>query len=134
MRRNAIVLAFASAAVVLGSVSFAGAMVIPTYPRHKTDTASTYTCNSELGYLRRVFPQQIDTVIDERMVTVTPVCEGEDNSLRNDGNVGGLRTRIAENQAMAIALGWVAYEPEDVIGVRMLGDGKAILYVQTSRY
>jgi hypothetical protein len=134
MRKNALALVVATFGVVLASVSIASAAVIPPRPPRDVPDASTYTCGGEVGYLRRVFPEQLEAVIDEREVTITPVCEGVDNAMRNDGNASALRPQIAQNEAMVIALGDAAYEPEDVVGVRMIGEGKVILYVITSRY
>jgi hypothetical protein len=134
MRKNALALVVATFGVVLASVSIASAAVIPPRPPRDNPEVSTYTCGGEVGYLRRVYAEQLEAVIDEREVTITPVCEGVDNAMRNDGNASALRPQIAQNDAMVIALGDAAYEPEDVIGVRMIGEGKVILYVQTSRY
>lgn len=134
MNKNVIVLAAATVAVVLGSIGSAGALSIKSgwkFPKHE---ASTYSCGSELGYLRRVYPEQIDSVLDEDQVSVVPVCEDEDGSLRNAGNAGALRMHIADNEAMVVALGDATYSPEDVVGVRMTGDESIILYVQSSNY
>ena len=49
--------------------------------------------------------------------------------MRNDGNAGALRGAIAHNDALMAALDLRAYEPEDVVGVRMTGDESVILYV-----
>jgi hypothetical protein len=132
MNRHAIVLAIAAAALVAASVAPANALSIKP-PKRAAATPSTYSCGGDLGLLRRVLPEQIDAVFDERQVTVIPVCDGEDAALRNEGNAGAIRSHIAMNDAMVIALGEDAYTAEDVVGVRMLGD-KVVLYVHESNY
>lgn len=91
---------------------------------------STYQCSSELGYLRRVHEDELDMVEDAARVSIVPICEGESYGvMRNDGNAGVLRGVIAGNEALMAALDLRAYEPEDVVGVRMTGDESVILYV-----
>lgn len=135
MKKNAIVLAAATLAVVLGSVGSASALSIKWGPgfNKKHGHASTYSCGDDLGHLRRVFPQEIQSVYDEDRVSVLPICEGEDvGSLRSTGNAGALRKHIAQNEAMVVALGDRDFEPEDVVGVRMTGKDKVILYVYSN--
>ena len=55
-------------------------------------------------------------------------------SLRNEGNAGVLRTHIAQNDAMVIALEEASYDAQDVVGIRMTGDESVILDVHGSNY
>jgi hypothetical protein len=97
----------------------------PTFP-----TKSTYACHNELGYLRRVYEDELDQVDDANRVWVTPVCEGEDYGLmRNEGNAGALRAHIADNDAMMHALLGKNFRPDDVVGIRMTGEDTVILFV-----
>lgn len=132
MNRDAIVLAITTAALVFVTVAPANALSIRP-GRQRPVATTTYNCGADLGFLRRVFAEQIDAVTLEEQVTVTPVCDGEDAALRNEGNAGAIRQHIAMNEAMTIVLGQHAFSAEDVVGVRMLGD-KAVLYVHESNY
>jgi hypothetical protein len=135
MKKNAFVLAAATLAVVLGSVGSASALSIKWGPgfNKKAGHATTYNCGDDLGRLRRVFPQEIQSVYDEDRVSVLPICEGEDvGLLRSEGNAGALRKHIAQNEAMVVALGDRDFGPEDVVGVRMTGKDKVILYVYSN--
>jgi hypothetical protein len=100
--------------------------------RHPRPTAdvSTYHCGNELGYLKRVYEEELDEVTDVEDVSIVPVCENEDYGLmRSDGNAGAIRTHIADNDAMTEALDFANYRADDVVGVRMTGDDTVILYV-----
>jgi hypothetical protein len=91
---------------------------------------SDYDCSDQLGYLRRVYEEQIDLIIDDDRVSVVPVCEGSDYGFfRNAGNVGTLRTHISYNDAIMDALGQRNYDANDVVGVRMIDDDAAIIFV-----
>lgn len=96
---------------------------------------STYSCSSELGYLRRVYEEELDAVSDPHYVSVVAVCQGEDyGALRSEGNAGALRQAIADNDAMTEALFVKGdFRPEDVVGIRMTGEEKVILYVHPFR-
>lgn len=93
-------------------------------------TGSTYECSNELGFLRRVYEEELDGIENPDLVSVIPVCLGEDYGLmRSDGNAGALRRTVAENDAMAWALHLQNFGPDDVVGIRMTGDDSVILYV-----
>ena len=93
-------------------------------------SSSTYSCTTELGYLRRVYEEDLDAIEDPNRVWVTPVCSGEDvGIMRNDGNAGALRGVIADNDALLTALLAKQFRPEDVVGIRMIGDDAVTLYV-----
>lgn len=103
-----------------------------TYPRPKP---GTYNCTAELGHLRRVYEEELDGVRRTERVWVTPVCIGEDvGPIRNEGNSGALRTRIAQNKAMRKALFASKFRPEDVVGIRMMGEDAVTLYVHLFHY
>jgi hypothetical protein len=97
--------------------------------------SSTYTCSNELGLLRRVYEEQLDGIESPLAVSVVPVCLGEDYGLmRTDGNAGALRQAIASNDAMVDALDDKNFLSDDVVGVRMTGEDKVILYVHQFRH
>jgi len=103
--------------------------VVPnqTYPKPKR---STYKCSDDLGYLRRVYNDEIDQVQDEQRVWVRPLCLGEEvGPIRNAGNAGTLRIHIAQNEAMRAALFASNYTADEVVGVRMTGYDSVILFV-----
>ncbi len=96
-----------------------------------TPSGSSYDCTTELGHLFRVYEEELEESDNPNYVVVRPICIGEDYGVfRNDGNVGTLRNVIADNSAMMEALFENGdFDPEDVIGIRLIGEGKVILYV-----
>lgn len=96
----------------------------------KLPNGSTYTCHNELGYLRRVYEEQLDQIHDSNLVWVAPVCMGEDYGLlRSEGNAGALRGHIADNDAIMDALFRKNFRPDDVVGIRMTGEDTVTIYV-----
>lgn len=99
--------------------------------------AETYQrCGWQLGKLRDVRTAQVDAVADRARVKVIPVCQytsivGDQrtNNFLADGNVGGLIGTIGGNAALKASLQAARYEANDVIGIVMLPDHGAILYV-----
>lgn len=93
-------------------------------------SSSTYQCGQEIGYLKRVYEDELAAIDLAGRVAVVPVCENEQfGMLRADGNAGALRTVIAQNDAMMEALNFKAFGADDVIGIRMTGDDSVTLYV-----
>lgn len=104
-------------------------------PRTPTPTVSTYECGNDMGYLRRVYEEQIDQIFDEQQVSIVPICENEDYGLmRSEGNAGAIRQHLAANEAVSDALQTANFLVEDVVGVRMTGEDSAIIYVHTFLY
>ena len=133
-------------AAVVALTSFGGFTAITTtsavalsikYPardpgRHPRYEATTDSCGGELGYLRRVYEEEIDLV--ER-ASIVPICERDDYGLmRSDGNAGALRQHLADNDDIMDALAAANFRVEDVVGVRMTGDESAVIYVHTFFY
>jgi hypothetical protein len=116
-------------AVVSASVATPAVAQFLAAPINPKPNPSTYDCSTELGHLRRVYTAQLDAVEDNTQVWVTPVCLNDDSVFRSEGNAGALRGAIASNDAMLTALFAANYGPEDVVGVRMLGDDKVTLFV-----
>jgi hypothetical protein len=105
-----------------------GILRVPNNPNYPT--RSTYNCTTELGFLRRVYEEQLDQIEDPNRVWVTPVCMGEDYGImRSDGNAGALRKHIAQNKAIVKALFAKRFGPEDVVGIRMMGPDAGTFYV-----
>ena len=93
-------------------------------------SGSTYDCTGELGYLRRVYEEELDEIENPNRVAVVPVCMGESYGvMRSDGNAGALRQAVANNDAMTEALFRKNFEPDDVVGIRMTDIDALILYV-----
>lgn len=136
MKTISSILAAAVAIVALGSgTAYADyGMWKPTHgdrttPRYDPtpSSPSTYKCSGDLGYLRRVYEEEVDFVV---RVSIMPICDTEDYGLmRSEGNAGALRQHIGENEYMLEALFRANYGVDDVVGVRMTGEDKAILYV-----
>jgi hypothetical protein len=96
----------------------------PKLPRR-----STYTRHNELGYLRRVYEEELDLIHDANRVWVTLVC------------MVGLRHAPAAKATPAPCVptlpttvpSWTRYRknfrPDDVVGIRMTGDDAVIIYV-----
>lgn len=91
---------------------------------------STYECSDQLGYLRRVYEAELAEVDDSDLVSVVPICMGESyGMMRSDGNAGALRGIIADSDAMTEALFRKNFVPDDVVGIRMVGDEEVVLFV-----
>jgi hypothetical protein len=90
---------------------------------------STYECTEPLGHLRRVYEHELEEINNPRHVSIMPICIGEDNVFRTDGNAGALRQSIADNEAIMEALFRRNFGAEDVVGVRMIGPEKVLVIV-----
>ena len=128
MKTLSAILATVVAVSSLGfALTAAEAAVVPGKP--KKPTTSTYECGAELGYLRRVYEEEV-AAIEEPWIMA--VCDGEDFGLmRNDGNAGALRNELAANDYVMEALDAANFTVDDVIGIRMTGDEEAVIYVHT---
>ena len=105
------------------------AMQIPsTHPGPGPKGGTHESCDGDLGYLKRVYPAQIEGIDQTTRVWVTELCSGFEG-LRADGNASYLRTTIAQNDALVAVLGSKAYGPDDVYAVQMMGDDTINLYV-----
>jgi hypothetical protein len=92
-------------------------------------------CTAALGHLRRVYEEELEPIANSGNVMIEPICVSEDGMFRNVGNVGTLRVALADNDAIMEALFRKNFGSEDVVGIRMIGDDKAIIYVLPwSRY
>ena len=108
-----------------GPLAVAGAPCRPP-----NGSASTYDCSTQLGYLRRVYEEDLDNIEDPNLVSVVPICVGESYGvMRADGNAGALRNAIADNDAITEALFLKNFGPDDVVGIRMTDDDTATFYV-----
>lgn len=93
-------------------------------------SGTTYDCTTELGYLRRVYEEELEPIENPNRVAVVPVCMGESYGvMRSEGNAGALRQAVADNDAMTEALFRKNFEPDDVVGIRMTDFDALILYV-----
>lgn len=92
--------------------------------------SSADNCGDQLGYMKRVYPEQVQGVDDSYRVWVTEFCQGSD-LLSSDGNAAYLRPTIAQNDVLVSVLSDKGFFPEDVIAVRMMGDDTINLYVHT---
>jgi hypothetical protein len=128
-------LALTVAVAALGSslapaFALEGVHFVPGKP--KPGTPSTYKCGSDLGYLRRVYEDQVAGIVD---ASIVPICEDDDYGLmRSEGNAGAIRQELAANGDVMDALDLANFNIEDVVGVRMTGDDSAIIYVHTFHY
>ena len=85
-------------------------------------------CQDHLGGLKRVTPAELAGVVESQRVWVTEYCMNH-FELPDDGNAGGLRATIADNDAMVRALRQKGYSAGDVFAVKMTGDDTVTLYV-----
>lgn len=91
---------------------------------------TTYRCTDQLGYLRRVYEDELEVIDNPDYVSIFPICSTESYGIfRTEGNAGSLREAIADNDAMTEALFLKNFGPEDVVGVRMTGPASLILFV-----
>jgi hypothetical protein len=92
--------------------------------------SSTYSCTSPISHLRRVYEDELEVIDNPQYVSIMPICETETYGVfRSTGNAGALRSVIADNEAMMEALFRKEFTAEDVVGVRMTGEDKVILFV-----
>ena len=86
-------------------------------------------CTAPLTHLRRVYEEELEAIDNPVNVTIVPICLGADGMFRNDGNAGTLRLAIADNEALMEALFRGNFGSDDVIGIRLVGEDKAVVYV-----
>jgi len=131
---NKLILAFAAVATLTSIPTFITipAQAASTCPEQRCPkphgSTETYSCDSDLGYLRQVYKPQVAGIDDDHRVWVTELCP-DFGMLRNEGNAAYLTTTIAANDVLVDALGRKAYRPEDVFAVQMMGDDTINLYV-----
>ncbi len=124
------IIAAATALAVFTGAAQAQRTASPNYKAPNPTPAAEYHCADQLGLLRRVYEEELDAVQSPERVWVTPICEGEDSGpIRNAGNSGALRAHIAQNPAMLEALFASNFDPEDVVGIYMMGEDAVTLYV-----
>lgn len=116
---------------VVTGVAYAQCSPTATFcPPSQNPSGSTYSCTNELGYLRRVYEEDLEAIENPNLVSIVPVCMGESYGvMRADGNAGALRQAIADNDAMTEALDLKSFGSDDVVGIRMTGEDAVILYV-----
>jgi hypothetical protein len=96
-------------------------------------SSSEEECSYQLNYMPRVTRAHIES-IQNTHVYLIPVCEdgfGRDDYgwLFTSGNVGTLRLPIAHNPTLMSALTAEGYDHQDVVSLRVGGDGSIALYV-----
>jgi hypothetical protein len=133
VKTASILLAATVALAAMGtSILPASALSIKAPPHQKPATPSTYECGGDLGYLRRVYEDQVAAIVD---ASIVPICENDDYGLmRSEGNAGAIRMELADNEDVMEALDRANFNVDDVVGVRMTGDESAIIYVHTFHY
>ena len=105
------------------------ATVLPAaFAQSQPDEKDDDVCQDHLGGLKRVTPEELAGVVEAQRVWVTEYCMNH-FELPDDGNAGGLRATIADNDAMVRALRQKGYSAGDVFGVKMMGDDTVTLYV-----
>lgn len=127
----ALVAGLATAAAALPS---SAAVLLPNNP-NKPSSTSSYDCASEMVQIRRISPEQVDSMQD-RSVWLYPVCEdltayGRNNyrDLFFDGNAGVVRGEIARNPTLMNALRAKGYDQHDVISLVPAAGNSVLLYV-----
>ena len=127
---NKWIMAFAAVATLTSVSSFTTlpAQAQSYCPEQRCPKSTSYSCDSQLGYLRRVMKPEVAGIDDSDRVWVTELCP-DFGMLRNEGNAAYLRPTIAANDVLVEALSLKAYKPEDVFAVQMMGDDTINLYV-----
>lgn len=117
-------------AASLTSMSILPALAQSTYcPNQRCPEATEHEdCGSQLGHLKRVYPEEVADIDDDYRVWITELCP-DSTLMRSDGNAAYLRTTIADNEVLTEALGRKAYSADDVFAVRMMGEDTISLYV-----
>jgi hypothetical protein len=108
-------------------------LAAPNHPKKPTMSSSEEECSYQLNYMPRVTRAHIES-IQNNDVYLIPVCEdglGRDDYgwLFTTGNVGTLRLPIAHNPTLMSALTAEGYDHQDVVSLRVGGDGSIALYV-----
>ena len=124
---------FALAALAVTTI--AATVVVPAFAQSNCRIRCGYdsnvdNCGDQLGYMKRVYPEQVQGVDDSYRVWVTEFCQGSE-LLSSNGNAAYLRPTIAQNDVLVSVLSDKGFFPEDVIAVRMMGDDTINLYVHT---
>lgn len=116
-------------AASLTSISILPAIAQTYCPNQRCPEASEPdNCGSQLGHLRRVYPEEVAGIDDDYRVWITELCP-DTALMRSDGNATYLRPTIAANDVLAEALERRGYSADDVFAVRMMGDDTISLYV-----
>ena len=126
----ALVIGLTTAATIVPSNALN--IAAPNYPK-KPVAANDEECSYQLNYMPRVTRAHIES-IQNNHVYLIPVCEdglGRDDYgwLFTSGNVGTLRLPIAHNPTLMSALTAEGYDQQDVVSLRVGGDGSIALYV-----
>ncbi len=124
---------FALAALAVTTI--AATVVVPALAQSNCRIRCGYessvdNCGDQLGYMKRVYPAQVQGIDDSHRVWVTEFCQGSE-LLSSNGNAAYLRPTIAQNDVLVAVLSDKGFFPEDVIAVRMMGDDTINLYVHT---
>lgn len=127
---------FALAALAVTTI--AATVVVPALAQSNCRVRCGYNtsvdnCGDQLGYMKRVYPAQVQGVDDSYRVWVTEFCQGSE-LLSSNGNAAYLRPTIAQNDVLVAVLDSKGFFPEDVIAVRMMGDDTINLYVHTGSH
>jgi len=77
-------------------------------------------CGDKLGYLRRVTPNQVESVGTDDLVDIVPICR-ERGLTSEQEDVAQLRPVIGQNPVLDTELDQEGYNPEDVVGVIVEG-------------
>lgn len=124
----------AAASIVPSNAQFIGAQP-PGGPNYPSASPDEEECAYQLNYMPRVTRSLIESIRD-RHVYLIPVCEDGLLGRRDDygwlftsGNVGTLRLPIARNPTLMSALTAEGYDHQDVVSLRVGGDGSIALYV-----
>ena len=122
--------ALAALALTVVSTLPAFAQAITYVPSNKipNQPTSSYQCDSDLGFVKRVYSAEVAGVDEGTRVWITELCPSF-GLMRSEGNAAYLRTTIADNEVLTEVLGRKAYSADDVFAVRMMGDDTIALYV-----
>lgn len=87
-------------------------------------------CDPGFGALRTLYRDDIEAIDESYSFSIWPVCVNHpDPAVRLAGNVGGLHSVIAQNEAFVAALADEDYDAEDVVGIRFGANNSVIVYV-----
>jgi hypothetical protein len=130
------VLALLVGVVTATTIVPSNALFIAANPNKKpvpSLSSSEEECSYQLNYMPRVTRAHIESIRNNHVYLI-PVCEdglGRDDYgwLFTSGNVGTLRLPIAHNPTLMSALTAEGYDQQDVVSLRVGGDGSIALYV-----
>lgn len=106
--------------------------IAPAQSRPLHEEPEIIDCDPGLGHLQTLRLDDIEAIDDGFSISVWAVCTGSTDRSPLAGNVGGLHSAIAQNDALVAALAKAGFRPGDVVAIRFGSGNSVIVYVNGS--